>query len=481
MTPFEHVPDSLRRRLLFPTVSYLFNRKHVMRHYRELIQTERSPQESIEELQLKKLQDLLRFSNRHIPYYRKKFKEIGLDPSDIKSLADIKQFPLLSRQEVIDVHKEMVDSRLRASVDEAERRGGEPGIPLPFAVLRRHQLVRNTSSGSTGTPTVFYEDGSRTAWNWAHEFRLKRWFGIEPLAREARMVRLSTLYTEKDKIIRKRQWLWGQLIIPGMNLSDSDYSVCVRKILEFKPESLWGYTPALAGLAKYLKDSGGNFGDYKPKLAIGWASPLYEHEEKIVTEVLKCPITNIYGSREVGHVAAKCPHRSFHINQETHLVEIEKEAGSPEGNDVGEIVVTTLDRSPMPFIRYRMGDLGSVEKSQCACGRSLQVLSNLLGRTGEVFITKDGRMISPNFWCRTFMSGKVSGAVRRFQVIYTTTRDLKIRIEKDKAYTGETDRYIQEMVSKNFSADTKFKIEFVPRIEPNISGKYQMVVTERKA
>ena len=76
----------------------------------------------------------------------------------------------------------------------------------------------------------------------------------------------------------------------------------------------------------------------------------------------------------------------------------------------------------MPFIRYRMGDIGDVKPSRCQCGRTLQVIENLLGRTGEIFITKDGRMISPNFWCRTFMSGKVSGAIRRFQVVYTRTK-----------------------------------------------------------
>ena len=150
-------------------------------------------------------------------------------------------------------------------------------------------------------------------------------------------------------------------------------------------------------------------------------------------------------------------------------------------NVPGEILVTTLDITPMPFIRFRMGDLGEIRRSQCTCGRPLQVLDNILGRTGEIFITKDGRMISPNFWCRTFMSNKISGAVRRFQVIYTKDSDLKITIEKDEGFSNETETYIKETIKKNFSSDTKLQLYYVPIIKPQVSGKYQMVVNEAKA
>jgi phenylacetate-CoA ligase len=373
----------------------------------------------------------------------------------------------------------MVDARFRDSITAAENARREPGVPLPFARFRKHQLVKNTSSGSTGAPTVFYEDGSRSALNWAYELRLKNWYGIKPGAREARMVRISTDYAPKSRANLVRRKLWGQLILPGVNLSDNDYELCVKSIVEFRPKVLWGFTSALAGLAEYILKNKGCLGLYRPEMVTGWAAPVYEHEEMVLKKAFGCPVTNLYSAREVGHIAGKCPHGYFHINQENLLVESEKtEPYETFDKGTGEILVTNLDISPMPFIRYRMGDIGRLSRFRCSCGRTLQVIEDLLGRTGEIFITKDGRMISPNFWCRTFMSGNISGAVNRFQIIYTRNKDIRILLVRDKRYSADTENYIRETVEKNFSANTRLFLEYVPNIEPQVSGKYQMVIHE---
>ena len=196
----------------------------------------------------------------------------------------------------------------------------------------------------------------------------------------------------------------------------------------------------------------------------------------MLEDVFGCPVTNLYGAREVGHIAAVCPAGSFHINQENLIVESEKTgSGVTEG---GELLVTNLDRSPMPLIRYRMGDIGEVGDLQCGCGRTLQVLSRLIGRTGDIFITKDGRMISPNFWCRVFMTEKLAGQIKRFQVIYTKEKNLRVLVVKGNGYSVETENYIRVVVRDNFSPDTDLEIRCVPEIPPHVSGKYQMVINE---
>jgi len=151
-----------------------------------------------------------------------------------------------------------------------------------------------------------------------------------------------------------------------------------------------------------------------------------------------------------------------------------------QGGETGEILVTTLDISPMPSIRYRMGDLGRVSESTCECGRKLQVLKDFLGRTGEVYRTSDGRMISPNFWCRTFMNVKLSDAVKRFQVIYIRDNYMRIKIVKSPTYTEATEGILFDHLRNNFAEDMTFEFEYVPEIKPQLSGKYQMVVNEVK-
>jgi phenylacetate-CoA ligase len=130
----------------------------------------------------------------------------------------------------------------------------------------------------------------------------------------------------------------------------------------------------------------------------------------------------------------------------------------------------------MPFIRYRMGDIGRVAPSTCGCGRTLPVLQEFLGRTGEIYRTRDGRMISPNFWCRTFMNVRLAGAIRRFQVVYLNDHAMRIKIVKTDSYTEATERVLADHLRKNFPPDMEVAFEYVPEIPPQISGKYQMVV-----
>lgn len=469
--------DLMVSRLTFPLTNYLMNRRGIMGNYSELLRTERADPEALAQLQLRRLRQVLEHAGRWVPWYQRRFREIGLDPRDIKRLEDLRQIPRLTRQEVIDHHREMVDLRYQDSIDLADQRRRDAAQPIPFARFRRHRLVRNNSSGSTGAPTVFYEDGAVTALNWALEMRLKHWYGIDPGAREARMVRLSTVYVANSASNRWRRMLWHQLILPGINLRASDYEACIRQLEDFQPRVLWGFTGALTGLADYLRRTNQKL-SFRPELAIGWAGPVYDHERALLEEVLACQVSNIYGSREVGHVALRCPHGAFHINQEWMLAETEPIEGAAGESGAGELLVTGLVPTPMPFIRYGMGDIARVAPSHCACGRTLAVMEEFVGRTGEIFTTRDGRMIPPNFWCRLFMGREIPGAVQRFQVMYTREKAIVVRIARGPLFNETTEAYLQRIMQDNFAPATPFRIEYVDEIKPMISGKYQMVYQE---
>jgi phenylacetate-CoA ligase len=263
-----------------------------------------------------------------------------------------------------------------------------------------------------------------------------------------------------------------------MNLREKDFELSYQKVIQFKPKILWGITSALIGFADYIKRNIDVISPYHPELVITWAAPLYDYEKKILKRIFNCPVTNVYSVREVGHIAARCPCDSLHIYQENLLVEVDSDLNGSDKEDSGEVIITTLDVSPMPFIRYRMGDIGELSQSRCACGRSLLILKNVLGRTGDIFVTKKGRLIAPNFWGRIFMAEQFFGRVKRFQIVYTKNKDIKIKIARDIGYNAETESFIKKTFASNFSADTKLMLEYVPQIEPLVSGKYQMIINE---
>jgi len=149
----DEIDQFLVGRISFPAVNYFLNRKNILGRYRKLLGSELYSKDALRELQFQKLLATVRYVSVWNPFYAKRFKEIGLAPEDIKSLDDIRHIPVLARQDVIDHRLDMVDSRYRDSVVFADRARQKPGLPVLFGKFRRHKLVRNTSTGSTGTPT----------------------------------------------------------------------------------------------------------------------------------------------------------------------------------------------------------------------------------------------------------------------------------------------------------------------------------------
>lgn len=469
LEPFENFVVG---RITFPGVNYVLNRRNILGHYQELLQSEWYPEDRLKELQHLKLARLVKTVCRWNPYYAKKFRDAGLVPEEIRSVEDIRRIPPLSREEVIEHHREMVDTRYQSSIPRAARSLEGPGTPVWWGRFRRHKLIRNTSTGSTGAPTIFYDDGSTTARNWAQELRLRDWYGIRPGVKEARLARVSAEYLPRSRVLWARKHLWHQLILPGMNLAEPEYALCLRRITEFRPRVLWGITTALTGLADYIRRTQADVSRWRLQLVITWAAPLYEHEKKLLGETFGCPVTNIYGSREVGHVAALCPQGSMHVNEEDYVVETEGTGGP------GEILITTLNESPMPFIRYRIGDLGEVQRGKCPCSRSLQLMKNILGRIGQVYITSEGRMIAPNFWCRMFMLDRQSQTVERFQVVYRKNGSIRFLIVPKRNYSAETEADLRRFLVKNFTSAIQFEFVYVSEVKPHASGKYELVVRE---
>jgi phenylacetate-coenzyme A ligase PaaK-like adenylate-forming protein len=459
---------------LFFFSNFLLNRRNISSTYRSLMKTQWYSQDELLSLQFKKLQDVLSHSYEFIPFYKKRFDDLGMRPGDIKNFDDYKKIPSLKRQEIIDHHVDMLDVHFLESLKKINPDKQAPGKPRGLSFFSRHKLIMNTSSGSTGAPTVFYEDGTQTGLNWANELRIKSWFGADPGSKEVRFLRASREELSKNLIATFRRHVWSQLLLPGVNLREEDHARSYERIMEFKPKILWGFTSAISELAQYMIDHNLDIGNAAPNVAITWAAPLYDFEEKRIETAFKCKVTNIYGTREVGHIATRCPEGSMHINQESLYVE-NKEEESESGK---EILCTSLVNVPMPFIKFETGDIGEMVEQKCSCGRHLKVINNLLGRTGEVIFDKDGKMIAPNVWCRFFMEGKLASRINRFQIHYMKNKDIEMKIEKGKNFNDETNELIKNKFYSQFSNDNMLIINYVDKIEPTKSGKYKMIIND---
>ena len=105
---------------------------------------------------------------------------------------------------------------------------------------------------------------------------------------------------------------------------------------------------------------------------------------------------DVYVSVELGPVAWECPsnHGVLHLNDDVQMVEIldDQDRRVPDG-EVGQVVITQLNCTAQPLIRYRLGDLAARLPSRCPCGRGLGLLSRVQGRTRHFIRVPDGRVL----------------------------------------------------------------------------------------
>lgn len=124
------------------------------------------------------------------------------------------------------------------------------------------------------------------------------------------------------------------------------------------------------------------------------AEPWTEELRGAVEDAFDLAALDIYGLSEIvgPGVSFECVEGrdGAHVNEDHFLVEV-VDPGSGERLDdgeVGELVFTTLTKEALPFLRYRTGDLASLTREPCVCGRTAARMSRIVGRTDDMLVIR---------------------------------------------------------------------------------------------
>jgi len=450
------------RSTLFPFYESFLRGRKTLKYLKELERNQWLSEEELREIQWVKLKKLLEHAFLHVPYYKRKFKEIGAHPYDIK-IEDFTQFPYLTKDDVQNYKSELVaDNYINKNT------------------------VHNETSGSTGQPLTFSYPRESYEWRVAAKIRSESSVGLLPGARTALIwghyISMGLLKQLKMSLYWKSQ---NVKYLCAYQLDDSNLYKIIKEINHFKPQFIVSYVTPLYYLSRLAIEH--QIPLYSPEGIIASAETLYPHQKDLIEKCFHTKVYNRYGCCEFMNIAAECSKRDgMHINIDTLVVEFVREEniqafekGLPRGfaprDDIGEIVVTDLHNYGMPLIRYKLGDLGRPLIKKCSCGRGLPVMDIVQGRVNDVVITPDGKRIPDHLFLWIFAETK---GVRKYQIIQKTKETLIIRLVTDNSYAEEEERNILRMIRSVLDDKIELKVEYLNDIPIEKSGKFRYTYSE---
>ncbi|HVY48900.1 MAG TPA: glycosyltransferase [Minicystis sp.] len=448
-------PKTAAERARFAAYMAAFDATHWMitrdveRYYEALLKTQWLDPRQTRELQDDKLRRLVRHAYRAVPYYRKRMQEAGVRPEDVRTQADLHKLPLLSKQ---DVRRHLYFDIMSEDHDKS-------------------QVLRVTTSGSTGEPFVCYADRAQLEFRWAATLRAQEWTGYrfgDPTVR----LWHQTLGMTRAQVAKERldAWLSNRTFVPVFEMSDARLDDMVQRIAAARPVLLDGYAEALDFLAHYVAKKGPL--EHAPKAVMSSAQTLPVASRRAIERAFGCRVFDKYGSREFSGIAYECDaHAGHHVVAEGYIVEVLRDGRPCAPGEVGEVVITDLNNRCMPFIRYRIGDLAEAMDANalCPCGRGAPRLGAIEGRVQSIICGTDGRYLPGTFFAHYLK--EFDHAIQRFQVVQEERDAMRFRVVKGGRYSDDVLAEVLATFRRHLGERMRIDVEFVDEVEMVRTGK----------
>ena len=436
------------RQLLY-SFKWQFHHPSAFRRFAEIMaNTEKSPETLAAEQEVAR-QEIVRHAMTHTVFYRKYYADVGFKVGDIGAPGWFERLPIVTKKELREHFEDFVDPK------------------------QRQFLSVSTTGGSTGTPTKAGYD--RRIPEEVYSWRLQSRYDVHPWDDHAYVWR-DTRHSKWAKFKNAIAW-WPtrHLKLDASFLTDDAVAEFLDKFNYLKPALLQGYVGAVSQVAQYVVDH--NLAMWSPKVVWTTSAPLPMVQRQLIMNAFGAPVCDEYGSCELRWIASQCPAcKGLHVNVEHVHVEFVGEDNMPVPNgEYGKTLLTNLEDTVFPLIRYENNDRGRWLNEPCECGQTLPCIDSVKGREVESFKLPSGKTINGEF-LTTIFDAKPDIA-KGFKVVQH--RDLSITVECIPGKNG--DRPLIEAIVKEFGVKLGGEVpvccKFVDAITHD-RGKLRFVVRE---
>ena len=400
--------------------------------------------EFLRELQLARLQNMVRHAYDNVALFRNRMDERNIKPEDIKTLKDINLLPFCVKTDLRDTY------------------------PFGLCAVPMSEIVRlHASSGTTGKPIVVaYTQQDLDVWSEV----MRRALCCCGLTKND-VVQVSYGYGLFTGGLGAHAGVeaLGATVVPA---SGGNTKRQVMLIRDFGVNAICCTPSYFLHLIEQAKELGIDLRDLPIRAGVFGAEPWTQGMRERLESSTGIEAFDIYGLSEIigPGVAIECnQHQGLHIFEDHFYPEIidpDTCEVLPDG-ETGELVLTTLSKYAMPMIRYRTRDLTRIITEKCACGRTMRRIDRISARSDDMFIIR-GVNVFPSQIEAALLT--VEGTTPNYMIKLSTTGNmdniaLDIELAENVYAQGEAIiEQIRRMVTATVESVTglRIKVTVVP-------------------
>lgn len=440
--------SSLSRHVFHPLWD-VKDRSRRLRILRELERTQWLAPQVLRARQRERLSGIVRYAAEHSPYYGRLFRERDFHASAF-TLDEFASLPVLTKALIRGSTDEILSREFKRGELGEHKTGGSTGVALN-TYFDKDWLVTRTADYMRSDQWAGYFHGMKVAALW----------GNPPVPKSAKE-RLRRLLIDRF------------LYLDTIDLNDRSIGEFVAAWRREKPEILLGHSHSLYMLARHLREK--RINDLRPRGIISTSMMLLAHERQVIEAAFDRKVTDRYGCEEVGLIACECEvHHGLHLDIEHLYVEFVRADGGAAGpGEEGALVITDLLNRGMPFIRYRIEDVGVPSDRVCPCGRGFPLLERVTGRVADYLKRRDGSLVAGVSLVERTLTA-IAG-IEQLQVVQPSREEIVLNVIRAADFTADSESALLREFAGVFGPGMTFRIDYLSGIPQERSGKYRFSI-----
>ena len=398
------------------------------------------------------LRKLVNHAYKTVPYYKDIFQNANIFPSDIKSIDDLNNIPILTKEHVRKKGPRLKSSKYKTFNPKNYFTGGTTGKPLSFTLDNRNLVLRSAEK---------YRHWLRNGYNFGDKMVVLRGMVID--------------YNDDSKKPWRFDYFQNTLYLSSYHMNSHNLDNYIELLSEFKPDYLQAYPSTIFILARYMNEK-------KIKLSIKTiftgSETLYAHYRNEIEKAFCCKVVDHYGHGEPGTWASgQCPCGNYILSEDLSIFQVVDKLGNEIKSGKGYLVETSLHNYSMPFIRYQTGDMVEINESKCQCNNKFKKVGKIIGREGDNLYIND-REVSGSMLLNQVL--KKNKGIVEMQIKQIKEDTLFLSIVPSKDYDSFVERSLKEQIRKRIGPTINIDIVKVQEIPKSSSGKKKYILNQIK-